>query len=93
MRSSLPEKMLSICRSLSKRSMLLLMLSMGRRVVGQNLTSIPNSNCNSLGETLPIVRSWMARLVGRQKKNHFSIVVRMMSAFCFANHPSSGSKP
>ena len=56
-RSSLPAKTLRMRRSLSKHSMLLSMLSVGRRGVGQKFTPSPSSDCSAFGETLPIMRS------------------------------------
>ena len=53
---------------ISKRSMLLSMLSVGRRGVVQKFTQSPNSDCNALGAALPNCKivegkvSWSAKV-------------------------------
>ena len=63
-RSLLPANTLRMRRSLSNRSIILSMLSVGRRGVGQKFIPRLSSDCSDFGATLPIVRSWKVRLVG-----------------------------
>ena len=81
MSSSLPTKTLRICRSLCKRSILLSILSVGRRGVRQKLTPSPNSDCNALG----VAFSWTDRAIWHRQFSRYarSTAMRFWSALLF----------